>query len=92
MDPRSLLCSDIGDDVERRELLEREGLVQVVHRHRAEGPELGVDLPDDAVDRLQLPAALVPANDCYAPTCHRMIFANLRAGKPLDKCPDRRRW
>lgn len=27
-------------------------------------------------------------NDCYASTCHRMFFGNMRAGKPLDKCPD----
>lgn len=27
-------------------------------------------------------------NDCYASTCHRMFFANLRKGLPAEKCPD----
>lgn len=27
-------------------------------------------------------------NDCYASTCHRMFFANLTRGLPVEKCPD----
>lgn len=27
-------------------------------------------------------------NDAYASTCHRMFFANMKNGKPLEKCPD----
>lgn len=27
-------------------------------------------------------------NDCYASTCHRMFFANLTKGLPVEKCPD----
>ena len=27
-------------------------------------------------------------NDSYASTCHRMFFANMVSGRPLDRCPD----
>lgn len=27
-------------------------------------------------------------NDCYCSTCHRMFFANMKRGLPLEQCPD----
>jgi len=37
------------------------------------------------MDFMQTPGS---HNDCYASTCHRMFFANLKRGVPPEKCPD----
>eukprot|EP00928_Gymnodinium_smaydae_P096354 TRINITY_DN8494_c0_g2_i1.p1 TRINITY_DN8494_c0_g2~~TRINITY_DN8494_c0_g2_i1.p1 ORF type:complete len:274 (-),score=58.73 TRINITY_DN8494_c0_g2_i1:317-1138(-) len=43
------------------------------------------DVRDRYVKFMQTPGS---HNDCYASTCHRMFFANLKRGVAPEKCPD----
>jgi ADP-ribosylglycohydrolase len=62
-------------------------LVRVVCKSIAENG--GAFSPDDLCRRytafMQTPGS---HNDCYASTCHRMFFANLTRGLPVEQCPD----